>query len=145
MTKKRKSGLADSPFFTPLPQSEPERATAVFSSQEHEKIEARDTTIPSNHDTEASRHHGVVVSRYHDTTIEFVRKAVKEFGKEAATHRFTLAEKRAIANIVHSLNMQGIRTTENEITRIAINFVIDEFNRQEKDSILGLVLQALKK
>lgn len=144
MIKKRKGGLADSPFFAP-PQSEPERATAVFSSQENEKVESRDTTIPSNHDTEVSRHQGVMASRYHDTTIEFVRKSVKEFGKEAATHRFTLAEKRAIANIVHSLNMQGIRTTENEITRIAINFVIDEFNRQEKDSILGLVLQALKK
>lgn len=104
-----------------------------------------DTTTPRNRDTEVSSNHGIVVSRYQATTIEYVRKSVKEFGKEAATHRFTLAEKRAIANIVHTLNMQGIRTTENEITRIAINFVIDEFNRQEKDSLLGLVLQALKK
>lgn len=139
---KRKSGLADSPFFSPQPQSEPEQPSAVIFSQE---VESSDTTIPSNHDTEVASPHGVVVSRYQDTTVEFVRKSVKEFGKEAATHRFTLAEKRAIAHIVHSLNMQGIRTTENEITRIAINFVIDEFNRQEKDSFLGLVLQALKK
>lgn len=143
MTKKRKSGLADSPFFIPSSLSEPESSTAIFSSQEladEEKSLAssdRDTEIPSNH--------GVVVSRYQDTTIEYVRRSVKEFGKEAATHRFTLAEKRAIANIVHTLNMQGVRTTENEITRIAINFVIDEFNRQEKNSLLGLVLQALKK
>ena len=139
---KRKSGLADSPFFSPPPLPEPEHSTALFSSQEKA---TSDTTTPSNHDTEVSSNHGIVVSRYQATTIEYVRKSVKEFGKEAATHRFTLAEKRAIANIVHTLNMQGIRTTENEITRIAINFVIDEFNRQEKDSLLGLVLQALKK
>lgn len=139
---KRKSGLADSPFFSPPPLVEPERSPALYSSQEKDK---GDTTTPSHHDTEVSSNHGIVVSRYQATTIEYVRKSVKEFGKEAATHRFTLTEKRAIANIVHTLNMQGIRTTENEITRIAINFVIDEFNRQEKDSLLGLVLQALKK
>lgn len=91
-----------------------------------------------------SSHRGSVVSRYQESTIENIRRAVKEFGKEAATHRFTLAEKRAIANIVHSLHMQGIRTTENEVTRIAINYVIDEFNRQEKESLLGLVIKALK-
>ncbi len=139
---KRKSGLADSPFFSPPPLPEEDSSTAIFSSQENIR---NDTTTPSNHDTEVSSGHGIVVSRYQATTIEFVRKSVKEFGKEAATHRFTLSEKRAISNIVHSLNMQGIRTTENEITRIAINFVIEEFNRQEKDSLLGLVLQALKK
>ncbi len=138
---KRKSGLADSPFFTP-PPTESEVSPVVFSSQEQEAPKDMES---SHHDTEVSRHHGVMVSRYQDTTVEFIRRAVKEFGKEAATHRFTLAEKRAIANVVHSLNMQGVRTTENEVTRIAINFVIDEFNRQEKDSLLGLVLQALKK
>lgn len=139
---KRKSGLADSPFFSPPPLPEPERSPTFYSSQE--QVES-DTTPPSHRDTEVSSNHGIVVSRYQATTIEYVRKSVKEFGKEAATHRFTLAEKRAIANIVHTLNMQGVRTTENEVTRIAINFVIDEFNRQEKDSLLGLVLQALKK
>ena len=144
MTKKRKGGLADSPFFVPSPLTEPETSTAVFSSQENVNVEEEPHT-PSDHDTEVSSNHGIVVSRHQATTIEYVRRSVKEFGKEAATHRFTLVEKRAIANIVHTLNMQGIRTTENEITRIAINFVIDEFNRQEKDSLLGLVLQALKK
>lgn len=144
MTKKRKGGLADSPFFAPSPLPEPETSTAVFSSQENVNVEEAPPT-PSHHDTEVSSNHGIVVSRYQATTIEYVRRSVKEFGKEAATHRFTLAEKRAIANILHTLNMQGIRTTENEITRIAINFVIDEFNRQEKNSLLSLVLQALKK
>lgn len=98
----------------------------------------------SSHDTKPPRHRDVTVSRYHDTTVEFIRKSVKEFGKEAATHRFTLAEKRALATIVHTLHMQGIRTTENEITRIAVNFVVDEFSRQQNDSLLGLVLKALK-
>ncbi len=123
----RKNGLADSPFFTPPPKE----AVPVFSNP----------TPPPAENT---------VSRYQATTIpddiiEHIRKAVKEFGKEAATHRFTASEKRSLANIIHTLHMQGIRTTENEIARIAINFVIDDFNKRGKDSLLGLVLQALNK
>ena len=127
----RKNGLADSPFFTPPPKE----SVAIFPS----------APTPPSEEIVVSRHHGVMIPPHEDATIEHIRKAVKEFGKEAATHRFTSAEKRAIANIVHSLNMQGIRTTENTIARIAINFVIDEFNQRGKDSLLGLVLQALNK
>ena len=127
----RKNGLADSPFFTPPPKE----SVAIFPS----------APTPPPEEIVVSRHHGGMIPPHEDATIEHIRKAVKEFGKEAATHRFTSAEKRAIANIVHSLNMQGIRTTENTITRIAINFVIDEFNQRGKDSLLGLVLQALNK
>ncbi len=63
------------------------------------------------------------VSRYHDTTIETIRKAVKQIGKEGATHRFTSKEKRDIADLIYTYKRQGIRTSENEITRIAINFM----------------------
>jgi hypothetical protein len=135
---KKKAGLADSPFFASAPNTERLQATSVFPEIQLQK------GLDDQLETETSQH-GIVVSRYHDTTIEFVRQSVKEFGKEAATHRFTPAEKRSIANIIHALNMQGIRTNENTITRIAINFVIDEFNQRGKDSLLGLVLQALNK
>lgn len=135
---KRKSGLADSPFFTV--QTETEQPAVAFSSPEsHSKTATEFIQKPD----QASN--GIVVSRYHDTIIESVRRSVKEFGKEAATYRFTSLEKRALANVIHALKMQGIRTSENEITRIAINFIIDEFNRQEKDSLLGRVLQELQR
>jgi len=133
----RKNGLADSPFFTPPPKE----SVAIFPSAPTPLPDLS----PIAENVVVSRHHGGMIPPHEDATIEHIRKAVKEFGKEAATHRFTSAEKRAIANIVHSLNMQGIRTTENTIARIAINFVIDEFNQRGKDSLLGLVLQALNK
>lgn len=131
---KRKTGLADSPFFTPPPKE----SVAIFPSPPPD-------INPMPEETVVSRYHGGMTPHYEDVTIEHIRKAVKEFGKEAATHRFTSAEKRALANIIHNLNMQGIRTTENTIARIAINFIIDEFNQRGKDSLLGLVLQALNK
>lgn len=43
------------------------------------------TTTPSNHDT--------MQPKSDEEVAEKVRKAVKQFGKEAATYRFTLEEK----------------------------------------------------
>ena len=94
------------------------------------------TTIPSNHDT--------VIPRYHDTaTIEIVRKALKIFGKEAATHRFTLEEKQTLAKIIFTFRQKNLRTSENEITRIAINWLMLDYKKSEEKSILHQALLAL--
>jgi hypothetical protein len=88
-------------------------------------------TLLKKDDTMIPRHHDTVVSLNHDTTtpqddyniFELVRKSVKQIGKEAATHRFTLEEKNELADIEYTYKRQGIRTSENEITRIAINYL----------------------
>ena len=49
--------------------------------------------------------------------LEEVRKAARQIGKEAATHRFTAIEKRQLADSVYTYARQGIKTSENEITR----------------------------
>ena len=144
----KKSGLADSPFFAmsrekqataPLPDtSQLEAGQGTSDDVERQATEPateRDTTIPRNHDT--------TVSRCHDTTIEAIRKVVKEFGKEAATHRFTAQEKQAIAEIVYAYKGKGVRTSENEIARIAINWLISDYHQSRENSILELVLRAL--
>src|SRR5712691_10474067 len=68
------------------------------------------------------RYHGTMTPSDHDTTvspdeeiIEKARKAVKQIGKEAATHRFTLEEKNMMADIEYRYRRLGIRTSENEI------------------------------
>ena len=100
------------------------------------KIRHRDTMTP--------RHHETTVSRYHETIIETVRKAVKDFGKEAATYRFTLEEKKALADIIYAYKSQGTQTSENEITRIAVNFIVNDYRDNGKNSILDRVLRALE-
>jgi uncharacterized protein YprB with RNaseH-like and TPR domain len=104
-----------------------------------QKASHRDTMTPRHHDTMQP----TMVSRYQDTIVEVVRRAVKEFGKEAATHRFTLEEKKAIADILYAYRRQGIRTSENEITRIAVNFVVNDYRENGENSILDKVLKAL--
>lgn len=90
---------------------------------------------------------GTVTPRYHDTVtpkdIEQIRKSVKELGKEAATHRFSSGEKKAIASIVYAYGTLGIRTSENEIARIAIHWLILDYQRRGKQGVLDQVLRAL--
>ena len=98
-----------------------------------------DTTPPANQPTAVPRHHDTAVS----SQVETVRKAVRELGKEAATHRFTAAEKRAVAGIVYTYASNGIRTSENEVVRIAINWILSDYEENGEQSFLYKTLSAL--
>ena len=152
----RKSGLADSPFFTkPQPQPPQTEATPLLKKSSLKKKNSSTKELPAekktnlaseesrHHETTQPRNHDTTVSRYHDTIIELLRKTVKIIGKEAATHRFTVEEKRAIKKIVFTYEDQGILTSENEITRIAVNYLIEDYKQNGKSSLLDRVLKAL--
>jgi hypothetical protein len=145
----RRSGLADSPLFT-TPQRKIEMSNSLPDQPRPEKElgevraeKPQSTKQPSNHDATKPRNHDAVVPRYHDTTIESVRRAVKEFGKEAATHRFTVEEKRAIADVIYAYRGLGIKTSENQVARIAVNFIINDYRENGENSVLDKALRAL--
>ena len=157
----KKSGLADSPFFA-LPRPDPGQSTPASpvpaktlssakasgekkqkSSRKREAAAKTPKTQPRDHDTTIPRDHDTTVSRYHDTMVEVVRRAVKEYGKEAATHRFTLAEKKAIADIIYAYKGREIRTSENEIARIAVNYIIHDYRENGENSVLDRILKVL--
>src|SRR5712692_7907257 len=81
-------------------------------AQQKESID--DTVIPRYHDTTQPRNHDTMTPFTEEDRIEAVRKAVKQIGKEAATHRFTLEEKQMLADIEYTYKRQGMRTSENE-------------------------------
>lgn len=97
----------------------------------------------TNNETVIPRHQDTIIPRYPDEFIESIRKAVKQLGKEAATYRFTSEEKKALADIVYTYKNDGIRTSENEITRTAINFIVEDYRRHGLTSILAIVLERL--
>jgi hypothetical protein len=153
-----KTGLADSPFFAPpQPKADvppPPPADPVVPKIEPkpvEKLKRKKIVQPSNSDTMTPRNHDTVIPRYHDTTpprihgvvIEVVRKAVKEFGKEAATYRFTVAEKKQLVDLIYTYKNQGVKTSENEITRIAVNFIVEDYRENGENSVLYKILKAL--
>ena len=88
------------------------------------------------------RYRDTMTPRVHGVAVELVRKAVKEFGKEAATHRFTASEKKQIADLIYTYKNQGVRTSENEITRIAVNFIVEDHRENGENSVLHKILEA---
>jgi hypothetical protein len=145
------SGLADSPFFAvtqpKAPPTSPPPSAASNSRQKAAQPRARPkspvTEKPHNRDTMPPRHHDTTAAWYRDTIIELVRKAVKELGKEAATHRFTSEEKKALADVIYAYTGRGVRTSENEITRIAVNFILSDYRENGENGLLDRVLKAL--
>ncbi len=123
-------------------QPVPPAPIAQPRTQNVDDVTKQATTTPRNHDTTVSRPHDTTADSG-DDYIEVVRKAVKLLGEKAATHRFTADEKDAIADIVYALKKKGITTSENEITRIAINYLVWDYRQSKQISILSRVLERL--
>ena len=130
-----------SPQLTPPPDGSPRRKKRGKGKNKTGK--PKTTKSSGSHGATKPRDHDTTVSRYHDTIFELIRKAVKEFGKEAATHRFTGQEKKAVADIIYAYKNRGFKTSENEITRIAVNFIINDYKENGENSVLDTVLRAL--
>ena len=75
--------------------------------------------------------------------LEAVRKAVKQIGKEPATQRLTLEEKKALRVIEFTYAQQGIMTSGNEIMRVGMNFILKDYQKNGENSILAKVLKRL--
>jgi hypothetical protein len=123
--------------------SEPERAQDRGDNSGTTTPRGRDTTTPRNRAAEQPRRQGAATADSHGATLATVRRAVRQVGKEAATYRFTKDEKRALAEIVYTYRGLGVRTTENELTRIAVNFLIEEYRQQGERSVLAQALTLL--
>jgi hypothetical protein len=133
---------------SPPPKEEPKQEEIVATPPKENKLAvkpqaSRDTVIPRYHDTTVSRTHDTMPPQESTDIFEVVRKAVKQLGKEAATHRFTLAEKHLLADIEYTYKREGIRTSENEITRISINYIIEDYRQHGEESILAKILKRL--
>jgi hypothetical protein len=93
-----------------------------------------DTTIPRHHDTVIPRHHDTTkvdvassIKRdlYDEELLGKVVAQVKLVGTVAATYRFTQEEKSRLGMAVFNLLSGGVRVSENELVRIALNFLLD--------------------
>jgi hypothetical protein len=77
-------------------------------------------------------------------TIAAIRKVVKTLGKEVSFVRLTPEEKAQLTDIVYAYKRQGQKTTENEINRIAINFLLFDYHQNGEQSVLARALAALR-
>jgi len=76
--------------------------------------------------------------------IDAIRRVVKVVGRDVSFVRLSPEEKRRLAGIVFTYKMQGIKTSENEINRIAINLLLEDYESNGEQSVLARVLAALQ-
>jgi predicted DsbA family dithiol-disulfide isomerase len=79
----------------------------------------------------------------HTSIVETIRKTVKSLGTKVSFTRVTPEEKARLADIIYTYKRQGVKTSENEINRIAMNFLIEDFHNNGKESVLAQVIEAL--
>jgi hypothetical protein len=75
--------------------------------------------------------------------VEAIRKVVRSPGREVSFLRITPDEKARLAEIVYAFRRAGKRTSENEVNRIALNFLIEDYHDRGSDSLLAKVIDAL--
>ena len=75
--------------------------------------------------------------------IAAIRKVVKTPGREVSFVRLSAEEKGQLADIVYTYKRQGQKTSENEINRIAINFLLRDYQANGERSVLALTLADL--
>jgi uncharacterized protein YaaQ len=151
----KKSGLADSPFFavpanptalTPPPEMpSPLHRVKDIGEKNEVKKKLRVSKHASNQGLMQVSNHASMQTGMQESIIEIIRKAVKDAGKESATYRFTPEEKKALLELTFTYKVQGFKTSENELTRIAINFILEDHKQNGRNSVLEKVLQALNK
>jgi hypothetical protein len=134
----------------PVPSTEEKSTSSLRDRKRPARNEAAKKS--SNRDTKQPRHHETKQLSNHDAKqpidqaemVETIRSAVKQLGEKAATYRFTAGEKKALADIVYTYKSAGLKTSENEITRIAVNYLIEDYRRNGQMSLLATVLERLK-
>jgi len=75
--------------------------------------------------------------------IEHIRKTVKVFGKEVSYVRLTVAEKQRLTDLVYAYKRKGMKVAENEINRIAVNLMLEDYSANGPRSVLARVIEAL--
>ena len=133
-----------SPFFPSTSHPNGNNQPHNTSPEEQTATQERQQPVQEDNRQKASDLASLHASTLAETDhIESTRKTLKLLGKEVIYVRSTLQEKEQIADIVYTLKRQGIKTSDNEICRIAINFLLVEYKADGEQSILAKVLKAL--
>jgi hypothetical protein len=90
----------------------------------------------------ASNHASTLASE--PNHVDAIRKVVKRPGKEVVYVRLTPEEKGQLADVVYTYKRQGVRTSDNELGRIAINGLLTDYQENGEGSLLAKVLAALE-
>jgi hypothetical protein len=76
--------------------------------------------------------------------LENIRKIVKNPGKEDVLYvRLSKEEKDRLADVSYTYKRQGIRTSDNEVVRVAINALLEDYKTNGENSLLAIIISSL--
>lgn len=134
----------DQKLYGPVPASAKESPTSLRQSS---GVPMQETKVASNQATKTKTkqpsNRATVQPSSQDAMVETVRLGVKELGHVAGTHRYTAEEKHALEELVYEYRRKGIQTSGNEIIRIGLNFLLEDYRLNGRRSILARVLERL--
>ena len=76
--------------------------------------------------------------------MEAVRKVVREVGKERADVGLTAGEKETLRAIAFERTQAGRRTTINDVVRVAVNWLLEDYRARKEKSLLSRTLDAVQ-
>ncbi len=132
------------------------RGQSVFFPKEQEKAVIQPEAPlplpaqPISDSMQSSKHSSNLASKHASTLalstemIEFIRKIVKNPGKEDVLYvRLTKEEKDKLADVSYTYKRQGMKTSDNEVVRIAINALLEDYKANGETSLLATILASL--
>jgi hypothetical protein len=119
----------------PLP-AEKEKKEETFKSMLASKLASKQDSL------QASNHASTLALS--TETLESIRKTVKNPGKEDVLYvRLTKGEKDKLADVIYTYKRQGVRTSDTEVVRIAINTLLEDYKSNGEKSLLAIILASL--
>ncbi len=134
--------------FFPAKQSEQPAQKQEQFSQEPEPLQTAPTSTTIINPLHASEKASNDASKHASTLAEgidfkAIHKTLKYIGKEVLYVRLTLEEKNQVADIEYTYQRQSIKTSGNEIGRIALNILLADYKANGEQSILAKMLAEL--
>jgi hypothetical protein len=115
-----------------------------------------DTTTSGRHEVQTPRRRSAAPPRHPDAAtprppngsaqrdrVAVIGDAVSELGTKRTTIRFSRPEKSALREIIYAYERREIRTGENELTRIALNWLVEDYREHGEGSVLARVVARL--
>lgn len=119
------------------------KQSASGNGAEHRDAEPATPARVERPDSNQASGQAIMLASYPDSTIETIRKAVKQVGREVTFVRLTPEEKNQLGDIVYTYKRQNVKTSENEISRIAISYLLEDYKANGQESILAKVIASL--
>jgi hypothetical protein len=121
-----------------IPRAESSHASTQASPPSNAIASNSDSTIASTLANKEKRTGASI-----EDIVQGIRKTVKVPGREVSFVRLTPEEKAQLSEIVHEFKRAGKKTTETEVNRIAVNYLMDDYRTHGDASVLARVIDAL--